>query len=64
MRLLDRVQVLALWINSKGERVFAKMVTIPARPFFPVLDGKLTPKAEEKIGNAARRVIEKEAAGK
>ncbi len=52
------------WVNSKGERVFAKMVTIPARPFFPVLNGKLTPKAEEKIGNAARRVIEKEAAGK
>jgi phage gpG-like protein len=51
------------WVNSKGERVFAKMVTIPARPFFPVLNGQLTPKAEEKIGNAARRVIEREAAG-
>lgn len=52
------------WVNSKGDRVFAKMVTIPARPFFPVLNGQLTPKAEEKIGNAARRVIKREAAGK
>jgi len=52
------------WLDSKGERVFAKMVTIPARPFFPVLNDKLTPKAEEKIGNAARRVIERQAAGK
>ena len=33
------------WINSKGVRVFAKKVTIPPRPFFPVQDGKLTPKA-------------------
>jgi len=50
------------WVNSKGDRVFAKMVTIPARPFYPVLNGKLTPKAEEKVGNAARRVIERQAA--
>lgn len=49
------------WINSKGERVFAKMVTIPARPFFPVLNGKLTPAAEAKIEHAARRMIEREA---
>lgn len=50
------------WVNSKGERVFAKMVTIPPRPFFPVLDGKLTPKAEEKIGAAGQRAIAREAA--
>lgn len=52
------------WINSKGERVFAKMVKIPPRPFFPVLDGKLTPKAEEKISAAAQRVIEREKEGR
>lgn len=33
---------------------------IPARPFFPVLDGKLTPKAEEKIQRAGQRQMEKE----
>ena len=30
---------------------------IPARPFFPVEDGKLTPKAEEKIRRAGERAI-------
>lgn len=49
------------WINSDGERVFAKMVTIPARPFFPILNDKLTPAAEEKIGAAAQRAIDREA---
>ena len=33
---------------------------IPARPFFPVLDGKLTPQAEEKIAAAGKRAIERE----
>lgn len=28
---------------------------LPARPFFPVVDGKLTPKAEEKIRAAGER---------
>lgn len=37
---------------------------IPARPFFPVLNGKLTPPAEEKIARAARRVLETIAGGK
>lgn len=49
------------WVNSKGERVFAKMVTIPARPFFPILNDKLTPAAEQKIGAAAQRAIDREA---
>ena len=44
--------------------VFAKKVTIPPRPFFPVLNGKLTPAAEEKIAAAARRVITTIAAGR
>lgn len=35
---------------------------IPARPFFPVLDGKLTPAAEEKIRLAGEAVIKREAA--
>lgn len=30
---------------------------IPARPFFPVENGKLTPAAEEKIGAAGQRAI-------
>ena len=30
---------------------------IPARPFFPIIDGKLTPKAEEKIAAAGMRAI-------
>ena len=33
---------------------------IPARPFFPVLNGKLTPKAAEKIAAAGKRAIEKQ----
>ena len=37
---------------------------IPPRPFFPVVGGKLTPQAEEKIAAAARRVLNTIAAGK
>lgn len=33
---------------------------IPARPFFPVLNGKLTPAAEEKIGRAGERELRKQ----
>jgi phage gpG-like protein len=33
---------------------------IPARPFFPVLDNKLTPRAEEKIAAAGQRMMESE----
>lgn len=33
---------------------------IPARPFFPVLDGHLTPKAEQKIAAAGMRAIERQ----
>jgi phage virion morphogenesis protein len=35
----------------------------PPRPFFPVLNGKLTPAAEEKIAGAAQRVLATIAAG-
>lgn len=37
---------------------------IPKRPFYPVQDGKLTPKAEEKITAAARRVLDNLIGGK
>jgi phage gpG-like protein len=33
---------------------------IPARPFFPVVDGHLTPAAEEKIAAAGHRAIERQ----
>lgn len=45
------------WIGPDGKRIFAKRVKIPARPFFPVLGGKLTGMAEEKIRRAGERVI-------
>ncbi|HXT10834.1 MAG TPA: phage virion morphogenesis protein [Candidatus Angelobacter sp.] len=34
-------------------------MNIPASPFYPVKDGKLTPAAEEKIGAAGMRTAEK-----
>jgi phage gpG-like protein len=36
---------------------------LPPRPFFPVLDGRLTPAAEEKIGAAGERAILRQAEG-
>ena len=38
-------------------RDFGRGSPILPRPFFPVLDGKLTPKAEEKIAAAGMRAI-------
>jgi phage gpG-like protein len=32
---------------------------IPARPFYPVVDGRLTPAAEEKVLAAARRALDR-----
>lgn len=34
-----------------------KSVTIPARPFFPVLNGRMTPSAEEKVRRAGERAV-------
>jgi phage gpG-like protein len=34
-----------------------KQVVIPPRPFFPVIDGKLTPKAETLIARAGERAM-------
>lgn len=49
------------WVGPGGKRFFAMKVTIPPRPFFPVLNDKLTPAAEEKIRRAGERVIAREA---
>lgn len=43
-----------------GERwVAVERVEMPARPFYPVQNGKLTPKAENLIARAGERMIEK-----
>ena len=52
------------WLGPEGKRIFAKSVTIPPRPFFPVLDGHLTRPAEEKIAAAGERVLQNIAHGK
>jgi phage virion morphogenesis protein len=44
--------------------ISASQGVISPRPCFPVLNGKLTPKAEEKISAAARRVLNTIATGK
>jgi hypothetical protein len=33
-------------------------VTIPPRPFFPILNGQLTPEARRRIDNVAKLKIE------
>jgi phage gpG-like protein len=47
------------WLRFKaGDRWATKaQVTIPARPFYPVIDGKLTPAAAQKISAAGIRAI-------
>ncbi|HOC56653.1 MAG TPA: phage virion morphogenesis protein [Verrucomicrobiota bacterium] len=42
---------------APGRWAVVSQVTIPARPFFPVIDDRLTRKAEEKIAAAARRAL-------
>ena len=51
------------WLRFRiGERwVTLHEVSIPARPFFPVEHGRLTAKAEEKIGAAGKRALLREA---
>ena len=53
-----------LKFKAGGKLIITRQVKMPARPFFPVLDGKLTQKAEEKIAAAAQRVILSQAEGK
>ena len=45
------------WVDSAGVAHFCKSVTIPARPFFPVENGKLSPEASRLILAAAQRVV-------
>lgn len=45
------------WVGANGKRVFARSVEIPARPFFPVVDGKLTVDAERLISRAGERAL-------
>jgi len=45
---------------APGRWATVAQVTIPARPFFPVENDRLTPKAEEKIAAAGRRAIERQ----
>ena len=51
------------WVAPNGQRIFAMKVTIPARPFYPVEAGRLTPAAEAKIIRAGERAIAREAGG-
>jgi phage gpG-like protein len=47
-----------MWTDAAGGKHFAKRVTMPARPFFPVLNGKLTQHAESLIAAAGKRAME------
>ena len=50
----------ALRFQIGGQWITVKKVVMPPRPFFPVLNGKLTPKAEEFIRRAGERVAAKQ----
>lgn len=45
---------------AKKKGTTAHTMNIPAAPFFPVINGKLTPASEEKIGSAMKRQILRE----
>jgi phage gpG-like protein len=49
----------ALVFMLGGRKIFAKQVTLPPRPFFPFINGRMTPGAQDKI----RRVGEAKIAG-
>jgi phage gpG-like protein len=49
---------------APGRWATVAQVTIPARPFFPVVAGKLTHKAEEKISAAGERQIRRQSGAK
>lgn len=52
------------WVGADGNPVFAKSVTIPARPFYPVDEnGNMTPAAAELIERAGARAVERVAKG-
>jgi phage gpG-like protein len=43
------------WLGANGVKVVRKSVTIPPRPFYPVLNGQLTPAASQLIAAAGVR---------
>jgi phage gpG-like protein len=45
-------------------RTTGRGAPIPARPFFPVINGRLTPKAEEIIRRAGERALKRESGAK
>lgn len=49
--------------DANGAALFRKTVTIPARPFYPVKDGRLTPAAMTLIERAGARAVERVAKG-
>lgn len=50
-----------LKFKSGGKWYSVKQVVMPARPFFPVVNGRLTKAAEEKIARAGERAIARQA---
>ncbi|HMJ91483.1 MAG TPA: hypothetical protein VK530_16795 [Candidatus Acidoferrum sp.] len=51
-----KFQVGGKWFN-------VKQVTMPARPYFPVINGKLTPAAEGELCRAGEREIARQNPG-
>ena len=49
------------WLGANGVKIVRKSVTIPPRPFYPVLNGQLTPKASEKIVAAGMNAVRRAA---
>jgi len=49
----------ALRFQSGGRWFMVKKVTMPARPFFPVLNGRLTPAAETQIAAAGQAALDR-----
>jgi phage gpG-like protein len=51
------------WMGADGVKLVRKSVTIPPRPFYPVLNGALTPKASDLIAAAGMRAVNRSAGG-
>lgn len=52
-----------LVFTAGGKKVFAKKVTVPARPFFPVLNNQLTGNAQDEIRDVVDALVGKAATG-
>lgn len=57
-----KTKPLLAWRGPDGKYIFAHEVTIPARPFFPIINGRLTAESEALIARAGEREIVKQAA--